>query len=159
MERGGKMSLYKTRLGEYEINEDEIITFPKGVPGFEELRKFIIISLPETEPIKWLVSIEDESVAFPIIDPWLVLEDYEVDLSNQDLELLQVQDPADIIVWGIVTIPFEKPNEATINLKAPVVINVKKGLGLQVILDKYELRHPITNVKVEAQKHEEKSGE
>ncbi|WP_448376316.1 flagellar assembly protein FliW [Fervidobacterium sp.] len=138
---------YRTRLGEFEINDDEIITFPKGIPGFEELKKFIVLSLPETDPIKWLVSLDDESVAFPIIDPWLVLEDYEVDLSNQDLELLQVQDPSDIVVLSIVTIPIDKPQEATVNLKAPIVINIKKGRGLQVILEKYELKHPITKTE------------
>jgi len=142
--------IYRTRLGEFEINDDEIITFPKGIPGFEELKKFIVLSLPETDPIKWLVSLDDESIAFPIIDPWLVLEDYEVDLSNQDLELLQVQDPSDIVVLSIVTIPIDKPQEATVNLKAPIVINIKKGRGLQVILEKYELKHPITKTEVKS---------
>ncbi|MGC9772867.1 flagellar assembly protein FliW [Fervidobacterium islandicum] len=141
------MGAYKTRFGELEIKDDEVINFPNGIPGFEQLRRFIILNTPETQPIQWLVSLEDENVAFPLIDPWLVMESYEVDLSKQDLDLLQVEDPSDLVVWSIVTIPIGKPEEATVNLKAPVVVNVKKGIGVQVILEKYELKHPITKSK------------
>ncbi|MFN3327900.1 MAG: flagellar assembly protein FliW, partial [Fervidobacterium pennivorans] len=74
------MGVYKTRFGELEIKDNEVITFPNGIPGFEELRKFAILNIPETRPIQWLVSLEDENVSFPLIDPWLVLETYEVDL-------------------------------------------------------------------------------
>jgi flagellar assembly factor FliW len=141
------MGVYKTRFGELEIKDNEIITFPNGIPGFEELRKFAILNIPETRPIQWLVSLEDENVSFPLIDPWLVLETYEVDLSKQDLDILQVEDPSDLVVWSIVTIPIGKPELATVNLKAPVVVNIKKGIGIQVILEKYELKHPIVSEK------------
>ncbi|MDM7321548.1 MAG: flagellar assembly protein FliW [Fervidobacterium pennivorans] len=141
------MGVYKTRFGELEIKDNEVITFPNGIPGFEELRKFAILNIPETRPIQWLVSLEDENVSFPLIDPWLVLETYEVDLSKQDLDILQVEDPSDIVVWSIVTIPVGKPELATVNLKAPVVVNIKKGIGIQVILEKYELKHPIVSEK------------
>lgn len=135
--------MYKTRLGDFELQENEIITFPEGIPGFEELKKFAVISLDETKPICWLVSLEDESVALPIIDPWLVEEDYEIELSENELRILKVEDPSDIVVWSVVTIPFGKPEESTVNLKAPIIINLKNGIGMQVILEKYELKHPI----------------
>jgi flagellar assembly factor FliW len=141
------MGVYKTRFGELEIKDNEVITFPNGIPGFEELRKFAVLNIPETQPIQWLVSLEDENVSFPLIDPWLVLETYEVDLSKQDLDILQVEDPSDLVVWSIVTIPIGKPELATVNLKAPVVVNIKKGIGIQVILEKYELKHPIASEK------------
>ncbi|WP_448379083.1 flagellar assembly protein FliW [Fervidobacterium sp.] len=148
------MGIYKTRFGELEINDNEVIIFPNGIPGFEELRKFAILKIPETQPIQWLVSLEDESTSFPVIDPWLVLETYEVDLSKQELDILQVEDPSDLVVWSIVTIPIGKPELATVNLKAPVVVNVKKGIGIQVILEKYELKHPIVSPK-ESESHSE----
>lgn len=135
--------VFTTKLGEFELHESEIITFPQGIPGFEHLRKFSVISMAETSPICWLVSLEDDSVALPIIDPWLILEDYEVNLSEDDVKLLGVEDPSDLVVWAVVTIPPGAPEQATVNLKAPVVINLKNGTGLQVILDKYELKHPI----------------
>uniref|UniRef100_A0A7C4W4P2 Flagellar assembly factor FliW n=1 Tax=Fervidobacterium thailandense TaxID=1008305 RepID=A0A7C4W4P2_9BACT len=135
--------LFSTKLGELELQENEIITFPNGIPGFEHLKRFSVISLTETNPICWLVSLEDDSVALPIIDPWLVVEDYEVNLSEEDVEVLGVEDPSDLVVWAVVTIPPGSPEQATVNLKAPVVVNLRNGTGLQVILDKYELRYPI----------------
>lgn len=135
--------VFSTKLGELELQENEIITFPNGIPGFEHLKKFSVISLTETSPICWLVSLEDDSVALPIIDPWLVVEDYEVNLSEEDVEVLGVEDPSDLVVWVVVTIPPGSPEQATVNLKAPVVVNLRNGTGLQVILDKYELRYPI----------------
>lgn len=135
--------VFSTKLGELELQENEIITFPNGIPGFEHLKRFSVISLTETSPICWLVSLEDDSVALPIIDPWLVVEDYEVNLSEEDVEVLGVEDPSDLVVWVVVTIPPGSPEQATVNLKAPVVVNLRNGTGLQVILDKYELRYPI----------------
>ncbi|MEN3043198.1 MAG: flagellar assembly protein FliW [Fervidobacterium sp.] len=138
--------MYKTRLGEFDLNENEVLFFPEGIPGFESLKKFAIISLEETRPIFWLVSLEDETVALPIIDPWIVEEDYEVELSQNELQILKIEDPNDLVVWCVVTIPIGKPEETTVNLKAPIVINLKNGIGLQVILEKYELKHPIKKV-------------
>ena len=61
--------IFKTKLGEMDLSEKEIITFEEGIPGFDHLRKFAIVSVARTEPIKWLVSLEDKDVALPIIDP------------------------------------------------------------------------------------------
>lgn len=138
--------MYKTRLGDFDLNENEILFFPEGIPGFESLKKFAIIALEETRPIFWLVSLEDETVALPIIDPWIVEEDYEVELSQNELQILKIEDPNDLVVWCVVTIPIGKPEETTVNLKAPIVINLKNGIGLQVILEKYELKHQIKKV-------------
>ncbi len=135
--------MYKTRLGDFELEDNEIITFPNGIPGFEHLKKFAVISLEETKPIFWLVSLEDETIALPIIDPWLIKEDYEIELSEDELKILNVEDPSDIVIWCVVTIPFGKPQEATVNLRAPIIINLKSGIGMQVILENYDLKHPI----------------
>ncbi|MFN6992459.1 MAG: flagellar assembly protein FliW [Fervidobacterium sp.] len=136
--------VYRTKIGDFELNENEIINFPEGIPGFENLRKFAVISLEETAPLCWLVSLEDDTIALPIIDPWLILDDYEVELSESELKILGVEDPGDLIVWSVVTIPVGKPDEATVNLKAPIIINLKKGIGAQIIMDKYEIRYSIS---------------
>jgi flagellar assembly factor FliW len=137
--------VYETRLGKFEIKDNEIVTFPQGIPGFEHLRRFAVVSFEETKPICWLVSLEDETVALPIIDPWLIENEYEVELSEDEMKILQVNDPSDVIIWSVVTIPNGKPEQTTVNLKAPIVINLKSGLGMQIILDKYDLKHPIAN--------------
>ncbi len=135
---------YKTKLGEFDLSDKEFIIFPNGIPGFEDLRRFTVISLEETAPILWLVSLDDDNVALPVIDPWMVLEDYEVQMSQEDIEILKVEDPSEIVVWSILTIPVGKPQEATVNLKAPILIDLKTGLGCQTILEKYEIKYPLS---------------
>jgi len=137
---------YNTRLGEIEINENEIITFEKGIPGFEHLRKFSVISLKDTLPILWLVSLEDENVSLPIIDPWIVDKNYEIEISNEDIKELEIEDKEKVAVWAILTIPSGHPEDTTVNLRAPIVINMEKGKGKQIILDteKYKIKHKLS---------------
>ncbi|ANQ53360.1 flagellar assembly protein FliW [Thermosipho affectus] len=140
---------YKTKLGELDIEEKEVILFENGLPGFEHLRKFSVISLKDTLPIMWLVSLEDENVAFPIMDPWLVYKDYEFEISSEDVKELEIKDRERVAVWVILTIPHGNPKETTVNLLAPVVINLENGKGKQIILDvdKYSTKHKLASLE------------
>lgn len=138
---------YVTKLGEFELNEGEVINFPGGIPGFEHLRKFAVISLKDTYPICWLVSLEDEAVALPIVDPWIVVENYEVELSDDDVAQLGASDPSELMVWVVLTIPPGNPGAATANLRAPIVVNSKTATGVQVIMEKYDIRYPLAKTQ------------
>jgi len=144
-ERG--LERIKTRLGEIEIDERDIIDFPEGLPGFEYLRRYALIQDERTDPIKWLVSLEDENVSLPVIDPWLVRVDYSVEISPADKRLLKLEDVKDALVLCVVVIPKDSPEDATVNLLAPVIINVRENIGEQVILDdpNYTIRHRIVD--------------
>jgi len=137
--------IFKTKLGEMDLSEKEIITFEEGIPGFDHLRKFAIVSVARTEPIKWLVSLEDRDVALPIIDPWIVRLDYHVDISEKDVQDLDIEKDEDVSVWCVVVIPKDKPDDATINLLAPIVVNMKNGKAKQIIMetDEYTIKHRI----------------
>ena len=137
--------IFKTKLGEMDLSEKEIITFEEGIPGFDHLRKFAIVSVARTEPIKWLVSLEDKDVALPIIDPWIVRLDYHVDISEKDVQDLGIEKNEDVSVWCVVVIPKDKPDDATINLLAPIVVNMKNGKAKQIIMetDEYTIKHRI----------------
>jgi len=137
--------IFRTRLGEMDLSGKEIITFEEGIPGFDHLRKFAIISVPRTEPIKWLISLEDENVALPIIDPWIVRPDYHVDIPEKDVRDLEIEKKEDVSVWCVVVVPKDKPEDATINLLAPIVVNMKNGKAKQIIMetDEYTIRHRI----------------
>jgi len=141
------LAIYKTRIGEFEISEGDIVEFPEGIPGFEKLRKFSILHDERTDPIKWMVSLEDPNVALPVIDPWMVRVDYMVEISEADKKFLKLEDPADALVVCIVVIPHDRPEDSTINLLAPIVINYRKRIGKQVILEKgdYSIRHRIAD--------------
>ncbi|HCI29696.1 MAG TPA: flagellar assembly protein FliW [Fervidobacterium sp.] len=143
--------LYKTKLGEFDLSDEEVITFPNGIPGFEDLKKYAVISLEETLPIFWLVSLDDDTVALPLIDPWMILDDYEVQLSQEDIDILEIEDPSEITIWTVLTIPVGRPQETTANLKAPIVINLRSGLGCQAILEGYEIKHSLKDPSEESE--------
>jgi flagellar assembly factor FliW len=146
------LKIYKTRLGELEVDENDIIYFEEGLPGFENLKKFIILTLKETYPIMWLVSLEDELVSFPIIEPKLVKIDYEVKIPQELGEKLGIKSEDEAAVFSIMTIPHDNPEDATINLKAPIIVSKTSNRGIQYILDNYDLKHSIKDEILISQK-------
>lgn len=135
--------VYKTKFGDVEINDDQILVFDNGIPGFSNLKKFIILARENDNPIHWLVSLENEFVAFPVVNPWFICVDYSLNLSQIDIQELQIESQSDLSVWGILTIPKDDPSQTTINLLAPVVINLKNRRAKQVIQEEsnYSVRH------------------
>lgn len=134
----------ETRFGTSETHEEKIINFPAGLPGFEELHRFIIIEASNTKPIYWLQSVEDKDIALPVIISFAVLNDYNINIRENELDDLCVESKNDLLVLNVVVIP-EDMTKMTVNLAAPVVINAKRGIGKQIIIDATELplRYPI----------------
>ena len=134
----------ETRFGTSETHEERIINFPAGLPGFEELHRFIIIEASNTKPIYWLQSVEDKDIALPVIISFAVLNDYNINIRENELDDLFVESKNDLLVLNVVVIP-EDMTKMTVNLAAPVVINAKRGVGKQIIIDASELplRYPV----------------
>jgi len=134
---------YKTKLGEVDVQENQVLIFENGIPGFNKLRKFALVTRESDDPIQWLVSLEDELIALPVVNPWLVCIDYSLNLSKNDIEELQIESQTDLKILSILTIPKENPGETTINLLAPIVINLKNNKAKQVIQEEspYMVRH------------------
>jgi len=138
--------LVKTKLGELNLKDEDVIVFEEGVPGFEHLKRFVLVFPEETYPIGWLLSVEDEGVGLPVVDPRLVRVDYDPEIPQEDLEKLSVTGKEGLILLSVVTIPPGKPEDATVNLLAPILINPTIKKGRQVILydQGYGLRHKIS---------------
>ncbi len=138
------------RFGQIEYKEEEVITFDKGLPGFEEKHQFIIIQSDTKDPFAFLQSLQTPELALVIANPFPFYPEYEFDLNEQSKEELEIQAPEDVTVWGILSIP-EEYQKTTINLKAPVIINVKNRKGKQVILNdnRYEIKTPLFPQKIE----------
>ena len=133
----------ETRLGILQINEEKIIHFPVGILGFSDYHRYIIVE-QEGSAFSFLQSVDDPELSFVIIMPELVCADYSVQLSDEEVNLLQIESPEDGKVYGIVTIP-ENVAEMTVNLQAPVVINARSLVGAQFIIqgDKYHTKHNV----------------
>jgi len=132
-----------TRFGMVEINEKSVIVFPSGLPGFADLSKFAIVKCEQTEPIQWLQSMEDMDISIPIINPFLIKEDYEIEVSDDELDIIDSHSEEEMIVLNIMVLP-EELSKMTVNLMAPILINVKEMLGVQIMMDykPLPLRYP-----------------
>lgn len=114
-----------------EVPESKIYTFPKGLLGFERYKSYALIE-SEYEPFVWLQSIDDKEAAFLLLDPFLVCQDYEVDIDDNALKELEVSSPEDIIIMSIITIGA---SSVTANFLGPVVINKVNNKCMQVVLN------------------------
>lgn len=147
-----------TRLfGEIDIPEEKIITFEQGVLGFEECRKFTIIfdTSRETESsISWLQCMDEPELAFPMINPFYVMEDYNPVVETEWLEPLGGVTEENIVIFVFVNIKSDI-TKLTANLKAPVIINSDTRKGAQLIVENtdYEIKYNIYDV-VQRQKTE-----
>ncbi|MCF0147956.1 MAG: flagellar assembly protein FliW [Clostridium sp.] len=128
----------------YEV--DEIITFEKGVPGFQDLKSFIIKEVGEDSPFSILQSIEDKEIGFILISPFLVNDKYEIDLSKEIINNLKIESPDEVLLYSIVTLSSNM-KEITANLKAPIIINLNTKKAEQYIIDKdtYKIKEKIFN--------------
>ena len=134
------MQISTTSFGEQEIDPDTIITFPSGVPGFEQCTQFKLFHAEEYESLKWLQSIEDENVCFSLMEPILFGYEYEMVLSDEDLAQLQTSDPENLMIMLMVykmddeTQRRETDIPMNTNWRSPVIINVQEKIGLQKVL-------------------------
>ena len=138
------VNLSTNNFGNLSIEKENIITFEQGLLGFEELKQFAIIDVEECLPFEWLVSVEDPIVAFPILNPTLFFSDYKPSLSKDDLVLLNIKKEKDVEMFCIVTLG-KKPEDVTLNLKGPILINMKNKMGKQVVIteDYYSLNQQL----------------
>jgi flagellar assembly factor FliW len=139
------MKLATLRFGEIDVEEEKIIFFPQGVPGFEKESRYIMLQPEESIPFSFMQSVEDGELAFIITNPFLFFPDYQFDLPEPVEEELQVESEADVMIFSIVSVN-EQENEFSLNLLAPVVINLSGKLGKQVILHNagYHTKHLIS---------------
>lgn len=140
------MKIKTTQFGEVEVADKSLISFEKGIPGFEDYTEYALIPADPTDatPFFFLQSVEEEEVSFFLVDPFTFFGDYDVKLGDQQVERLALEEPSDAIVLTTITTTGEL-KDATTNLKAPLIINNKKRLGMQTVLDNktYGIKQPL----------------
>ncbi|KRE97960.1 hypothetical protein ASG89_29085 [Paenibacillus sp. Soil766] len=146
------MLLNTIRLGEVEIDEEKLVLFPEGVPGFEEKRAFAILTPDEDMPFSFLQSMEDGDLSFIVANPFVYFPDYGFELPVSVRNELNISNEEDVTV--ICTVSINEKDEFSLNLLAPIVINSNERLGKQVILhnSKYSTKH-IINLSLQEEPH------
>ena len=128
----------KTRyFGEIDLDDSKIVHFENGLFGFEEYKDYTILydSEGEEEPFfSWLQCTTEQSLAFPVVNPQKVREDYDPVVEDELLRSL--------VVLVLATIPKEV-EKTSVNLKAPLIINAGTRKGVQLVADNqdYEIKH------------------
>ena len=137
------MEIVTRDFGAIEIDESSIIQFDEGIIGFENYRSYVLLDeSDEHSPFKCLQSTEDSSLAFMLLDPFTVRQDYEVEIDESTAAQLAINNNDDIVIFVIVVVP-ENIKMMSFNLKAPIIINARVKKGAQYIIDKsdYRVRH------------------
>jgi len=127
------MKFVTARFGEIDFKEKEVILLPKGILGFSQLTRYVILEKKEFAPFKWLQSIEDSNVAFVIMDPLQFFPNYKLEINEIELEELNYTNSSDLLTYVIVTVP-QDVSLASADLLGPLVINLKKGLAKQAVM-------------------------
>ena len=127
------MKFVTTRFGEIDFKESEVILLPKGVLGFSQLARYVILERKEFAPFKWLQSVEDPNVAFVITRPLDLFPNFKLEINEKELEELNYTNSRDLVTYVIVTVPHD-PSQASADLLGPLVINSKKRLAKQAVM-------------------------
>jgi flagellar assembly factor FliW len=132
-------------LGHLTVPETQVFTFDQGLLGFPEAKAFALVRAKQ-EGMFWLQSMDFEALTFLTVDPFRFVEGYAVDLGPSELGDLASDDPSEILVFTILTLPRHRGESATANLQGPVALNLPLRRGRQVVLQDspHGVRHPVT---------------
>lgn len=139
------MKINTVRFGEIEIDENRIFDFKLPIIGFNELNKFVLLDLNKDKFFKWLQSVEDPSLAFPVVSVFSLDLEYSVDLPDNVIDILKINNVESILVMNIASIPQDDPQGTTINLLAPLIFNLDTQTAGQIILSGsgYDISFPL----------------
>lgn len=124
------MEVPTTRFGRIHIGREDVIRFPEGLPGLRDCRDFVLLADGRNSGLAWLQSVARPEVALPVVSPRRYVPRYQPRVARRELEGLELGDLRAVRVLSIVG---KSPRTVAINLKAPLVINLERRLGRQVI--------------------------
>ena len=143
------MNVDTTRFGLVEADDSSIVRMPRGPLGFDDLTDYVLVQHRPDTCFKWLQSMDEPSLAFAVVDPEDFFDNYDIEICEADAERLHLAEGEDALVLAIVTATEEG---ATVNLAAPVVINSKERVGMQIVLQdhQYAVKYPLVSKAAEA---------
>lgn len=138
------VTIQTERFGEIRAPKNEVLHFAEGLVGFAEHKNFVLVQEAAYSPFLWLQSADDPHLSFVVVDPLEFMPEYRVEIKPSEIASLDLEglDKAKVLVIVVVR---ENPEEITANLQGPLVLNLEKCLGKQVVLlsDRYHTRHRI----------------
>lgn len=137
------MKIVTRDFGEVEINEETIINMPSGIIGFEDTKRYTLISpLGEDTFPMWFQAVDSSEPCFVVYDPWQIYPDYQFELDDETQKVLNTDDGDALRVLAVAIVPDDY-KKTTINLRCPIVINTKTNVAGQMLLEDYEFKYPV----------------
>lgn len=141
--------LVKTKnFGVIELDDEKIITFPNGIMGFKDFKKYTLLydinDDKEKFSISWLQSLDEANFALPVVNPYYVKPDYNPVVEDEILKSLGEVNEENILILLSLTVPSDI-TKMSANLKAPFIINYESKTGVQIIVENqdYEIKYNI----------------
>jgi flagellar assembly factor FliW len=146
------MTIETKYFGIAEYQESAIITFPLGLPGFENMTDFLCLEQPSLRPLAYLQSLSDPHTCFLTLPVRAIEPSYDLQVSDEEADVLKLGGAPLSIGRNIACLAIlctGPERMATANLVAPVVINISERIGLQVIQthSEYDCAHPLESAR------------
>ena len=140
------MNTLQTRFGEVSYEADQILQFPEGLIGLDQLQRFLVMPNRKEGPLFWIQSVDDPDFAFVVTDPTHFFRDYLI--GPDERERAQLGIDADGACHALAIVSISENREITLNLSGPILYAPATNRGLQVILDdpRYSTRTPLPTV-------------
>jgi flagellar assembly factor FliW len=132
------MEILTTRFGPIRVEPQDQVEFPRGLVGIPHLRRFVLWPDPQVPSVRWLQSTRDPAWALALVEPRLVVPTYQVRATTQQLAALQIDECRQVDVYVTLNQTVQNP---TVNLQAPILINRRSSLGIQLVLS--DTRYPV----------------
>lgn len=143
------MTILTKVFGEITIDDDKVISFPSGIIGFPELTEFALVHDEEkgAGSIHWLQSMQEPAFAMPVMDPLLVMPEYNPEVDDELLKNIGELVPEELLVLVTVTVPSDL-TKMSVNLKGPIIINAAEKKACQIIVEgeSYAVKYPVYDI-------------
>ncbi len=136
------MQINTTRFGRIEVAPSDRIAFPSGILGLDDCRDWVLLADAQNDALGWLQSIVRREIALAVVSPRRFVPDYQLRVSRRELAPLELDE---LRSAHVLVVASQSERGMTLNLKAPIMINLERRLGRQVVSNSdYAIRHELT---------------
>jgi flagellar assembly factor FliW len=120
-----------TRFGELEVAEDKVISFPEGLIGIPDSKRYVLIDHQDSA-LKWLQSLEDPGIALIVVAPDLISDEFDMEVDGAVRSFLELEDIEDLVIFITIRVSGE---DVIANFQGPILINSRNMRGVQVVFE------------------------
>lgn len=138
------MRIATTRFGLIEVPEDALVTLPSGLVGLGHYTRFVVIEEEDHATFQWLQAVEEPGLAVVVVDANFIRSALQVDLSDDVIAEIELHPDDPVALYLVVTIPKDQPEQATVNLRGPIVMNLRTRKAKQLVLhEAWPVKYPL----------------